>query len=651
MRSTAILGDGRIADMLIEQLRDLTPVVRVRVTDLDHPGLWDALVTASDRWDLRVHPAAFALGIPWLPIHTEVDTAVIGPLTMPAVPGCPHCFSLRREHAGAESAARAAIHRAHATMLQSRPPARMTPLAAGLVATLARAELAHAPRPASAVHVILDDLSIQRHSFIPEPLCPYCGGLPDDSRDGAVINLVSRPKPDPAQYRLQRLVDRCRDLRATYTNGVAALIHDVRHDDQGGLATAEAPVTLRQPGVIVPGGGRSWDYRSSEAAAILEALERYAGANPAGKRTVVRASLADLDDPTLDPRALGLHEDESYDQPGGFRRFTPDSVANWVWGFSFAQSRPILVPECCAYFWTHRRPDPAFLYDTTNGCAVGSCLEEAILHAILENAERDAFLLTWYSRIPAARVDLATTGDRALTITAAAITHATGYDVTVFDTTTETGIPCIWAMATHPLLTRGELHPETDVLALFCAAGSHLTPEGAVFSALAELGPQLANAIARYPAVRGAAATMLDDPDKVRTIFDHAALFGDPRAFQRLDFLTRHPDPTRAVADIGHGNERFLNSDLRADLIELIERYLAEGTDVIIVNQTAPEHLAQGLVAVKAIIPGSIPLTYGHRRRRLRNLPRLFDIPRRLGHADLTPTSANLNTLPHPFAA
>jgi ribosomal protein S12 methylthiotransferase accessory factor len=51
------------------------------------------------------------------------------------------------------------------------------------------------------------------------------------------------------------------------------------------------------------------------------------------------------------------------------------------------------------------------------------------------------------------------------------------------------------------------------------------------------------------------------------------------------------------------------------------------------------------------LIPGTLPLTYGHRRRRLRNLPRLLTLPHRLGHIDAPLSPADVNQLPHPFAA
>ena len=71
---------------------------------------------------------------------------------------------------------------------------------------------------------------------------------------------------------------------------------------------------------------------------------------------------------------------------------------DWVWGYSFLQERPILVPELLAYY--SLSCGEGFVYETSNGCALGGSLEEAIFHAIMEVVERDSFLLTWYARLP-----------------------------------------------------------------------------------------------------------------------------------------------------------------------------------------------------------------------------------------------------------
>lgn len=60
-------------------------------------------------------------------------------------------------------------------------------------------------------------------------------------------------------------------------------------------------------------------------------------------------------------------------------------------GLFILQNRPILVPESLAYYSLGR--EDSFVYETSNGCALGGSLEEAIFHGILEAAERDSFCL------------------------------------------------------------------------------------------------------------------------------------------------------------------------------------------------------------------------------------------------------------------
>ena len=104
----------------------------------------------------------------------------------------------------------------------------------------------------------------------------------------------------------------------------------------------------------------------------------------------MHASFHDVEDHALNPLTLGVHTNEHYNRDGfPFKPFDPDYEQNWVWGYSLSQNRPILVPESIAYYSLGHRD--AYVYETSNGCAIGGSLEEAIFHGILEVVERDAF--------------------------------------------------------------------------------------------------------------------------------------------------------------------------------------------------------------------------------------------------------------------
>ncbi|GAA3437954.1 hypothetical protein GCM10018954_075680 [Kutzneria kofuensis] len=49
------------------------------------------------------------------------------------------------------------------------------------------------------------------------------------------------------------------------------------------------------------------------------------------------------------------------------------------------------------------------------------------------------------------------------------------------------------------------------------------------------------------------------------------------------------------------------------------------------------------------IIPGTLPMTFGHEFRRVHGLPRLHRVPQALGYRDMPLRPEEINPYPHPF--
>jgi ribosomal protein S12 methylthiotransferase accessory factor len=667
----ALAGHGLLATAISEWLSADPRIQQVRAGNVS--GTWDLpdlaglaadadsspdsqiLITSSDAWDCRglehIQALCAAHRITWVPVRTELGRVVIGPLHVPGETGCVHCAGLRRSVADQHSAARDSLRQKY-PRLAEQPSPWLTAAAAQTVAALTADEVTGlGPRSGrtrrALLYVALDTLAVSTHRFLPDPLCRACGALPGDNPEAARITLRPRPKPAPGEYRVRPLGDVGADgLRATYVDREAGLIQHVQTLAGGGLAVAVAALRTRHQARAELGWGRTSHYRGSEMVAVLEALERYGGMTPGGRRTTVRASFAEVRGSALDPRTLGLYPPERHGRPGfGFEPFDTDRVCSWVWGYSLGRQEPILVPQGYAYYSTHLTDpdDPLFAFETSNGCALGSCLEEAILYGLLELAERDAFLMTWYTRLPAARIRLSSARDRSIPLLAQAIEAETGYQVLAFDTTMEYGIPSVWAMAVRS--------PGAQQPALACSAGAHLDPELAASRALWELGPILSDLIKRYPEVAPRGRAMAGDPSLVVTMEDHSVLYADSEAAARLDFLTAG-GPSRGFADIRRRHaiaDAFHHADLTDDLTEMLRRLRRHGLDIIVVNQTTPEHLAGGFCCVKAIVPGLLPMTFGHDNRRTHGLPRLLEVPMLLGYRDRALLPHEINPHPHPF--
>ncbi|MGY0056730.1 TOMM precursor leader peptide-binding protein [Streptomyces sp. LZ34] len=594
------------------------------------------LLTVSDGWESdaahdRHRHRALASGVPWLPVWTEGARVLIGPLVRPDTPGCHRCLRMRRAHAREDWPAVRAVRERYATEPVPERSPLLTAVAADVTAHLVAARVRAVPGTATPgrsfreLTVIgLRTLDVSSHAFLPDPCCPGCGGLPDDSPQAAPRTLRPRPKPRPG-HRLHR-PDTTR-LRAALADPETGLLRGVSAVSAG-VPLARAPLALPGGGEPEAGLGTGDDWSSARAAALLEGVERYGSVRPRARRTAVRAAYAEVREDAVDPRTLGLHPDGHYDLPGfPFRRFDEAAVTDWVWGWSYGRARPVLLPRSYVYFLSATERDPAFVFEVSNGCALGSCPEEAQLHGLLEVAERDAFFTTWYRRTPLDAIDPDSARDRAVPLLVEHLTQLTGHRVHLLDATQEQHIPCVVALAVDE-------DGRADTPRAAVAAGAHPDPERAAVRALMELVPHLTLLISRYRAERARARRLALDPSLIAHPADHALAAAAPEAFARLAFLL-DGKPPRAFTEVHRGRRLPRHHrDLTDDLRDLIRRYLDTGLDVIAVDQTTAEVAALDLAAAKVVVPGTAAVTYGPLMRRTEGLPRL---------------TGDLSADPHPF--
>ena len=593
------------------------------------------LVVARDGWDTGDWAAAHDRKEPWLPVWTELDRVVIGPLVQPGEPGCAWCMQRWRSCAPERDPWTEQL------LGDDRIAGQRSSWLSGFAAE-AVCELVHSAVARNCcVYVDLRDLSVARHGFLPDPLCPVCGAVPDDTAERAVITPVARPKPRLRTTRIGELNES--RLTELYIDAETGVVSPPTGHRESLFPMAEA--VLAEYGYRGEAGfGRGRDYASCRTTAVAEALERLGGQWPWGKRTTVRAGYADLAPDAVDPRSLGLLPAERYQDPDSpYRRFTEDAEASWVWAYSFRQAKPVLVPESYAYYRTAWQPgaeaDKPFTFEISNGCALGGCLEEAILHGILEVVERDAFLMTWYARMPVPEVDLRRAPDPQIRLIVERIERG-GYRVRAFDITLTEAIPALWVLAEDT--TGDDARPR-----VVCASGSALDPAAAAAAALGELAPTLEQEERGYPDEAERARQMAADPDLVRIMTDHSLCNATPEAFDRFSFLL---DGDRVIEWDQFGRAPWpWHADLRDDLAEAVARMLDGGMDVIVVDQTSPLHEAAGLHCVKVIAPGALSMTFGHRNRRIDGVSRLREVPHRLGYAPRPLTDSDINPYPHPF--
>ncbi|MDG4752626.1 YcaO-like family protein [Micromonospora sp. WMMD718] len=288
------------------------------------------------------------------------------------------------------------------------------------------------------------------------------------------------------------------------------------------------------------------------------------------------------------------------------------------------------------HYGSHRT---TFGGESSNGCALGGTMEEAILHGIFEVAERDAFLSTWYARLPVPRVDPMSSADPMTRLLVRWLERTTGSRLHVFDITMPEGIPSLWLMLVDE---EDRSHSKA-----FCGAGAHLDPERALWAGLVELA-SVADATKEVVAGDTTAPDMVADPDLVVQMEDHMLVAAAQQSWHRFDFLYQG-DEILSMEQAFPAAERYRPAeDLLDDLTRVVDRYLGEGLDVVVVDQTAVEQATVDLTAVRVIVPGLVPMVFGHRNRRV-DLPQLRDLPVRLGYRDTPLGPQEVNPYPHPF--
>lgn len=480
---------------------------------------------------------------------------------------------------------------------------------------------------------------VQTVPLLADPLCPHPHGAPPATAEPFP---VSRQKPTPDSYRLRS--PGSYDLpTAALANPVCGVLGAGTWSDVTSPTTAPVAGSVFMRGYAgltdVTWSGQANSFANSRDLAFLEGLERYAGTHRRETGGIITDSYDNLGAAALDPRDCGLYTPETYAADPMIAPFDPARPIPWVRGWSLRDEREVLVPARLVYYSAGTAADH-FVFECSNGCAIGSCLEEAVLFGLLELIERDAFLLGWYGDARLTEIDLGSCRSpvvRAMTDRAALC----GYDVHAFDNRIDLAVPVVTGLA-----VRRDGGPGT----LAFAAGAAFDPETAVESAVSEILtylPHLPRQVTERPAELEA---MAEDFDLVRRLPDHAALFGLPRMKSHVGSYLE-PSSVRPLDEV-YGpweRDRPRGRDLRDDLLWCRDELVRAGCDVIVVDQTTPEQRRMGLRTVSTLAPGLLPIDFGWPRQRALTMPRLRTAQRRGGLRPDDLRDDEVRRVPHPF--
>ena len=384
-----------------------------------------------------------------------------------------------------------------------------------------------------------DDLATTIVPVSPSERCACGKRVPDVGPSQRLAHDLGRP--DGPQYRAVSLDEVARDidgLANPFCSGVGAdAVRDLEIETTAKVSGAYVSRSADSVWTC-PWGGHTSRYTRSHAIGLLEGLERIAGARPPVGASTWFGTAADLPLPAYPPSAFGLKAEAD---------LVP---TRWVAATRLSDGADVVVPRDVAYYLPEGPgggdapggPENAGCYrqlvqDSSNGCACGGSLAEAVLYGLLEAVERDAFLIGWYGALALDEIDPASIRDRSSRELLARM-RLLGHRVRFFDSTTGTRVPTVMAVA------------ESAATGSLCfGAGAHPDAERALASALSEVASDYMVARVRLERGRRRIESMLADFSLVRVMEDHADLFSHPDARPLASFLL--DSPRDSLRDLG----------------------------------------------------------------------------------------------------
>ncbi|MET3574195.1 YcaO-like family protein [Bhargavaea ullalensis] len=434
--------------------------------------------------------------------------------------------------------------------------------------------------------------------------CPACSSDPADAKTGEDAGGTGRPfNPADPRLRSWKEVTERIDRHSAMVRGsrLSIISRENRSGDSFGLPMVETEV--RQNGVSLLSYGRTGTYGKSRYTSILESLERYATAFPYGRPDGV---FREGEDPKI---GLTLSQVmQAADMAPG--DYSADKPIRYREAEELHSGERRLIPEQLIYFDSHHvSGEPRYLFESSNGSALGSTVGEASLFAMLELFERDAFLATWYGQIPPVRIAAGSIHSPVLKSYIVAL-QKKGIRVHLFDISMELRIPTIWVLLE-------KVGAGDEDMAFYTAAASSFELEDAIEKALIEATTAISvfQNVFSTAEFRERKKKLSRQPDAVSRLEDHLLLFSNPESGKYLEFALGTPHEL-SMDELDRTYERFGGS--YEEVLGEFHRILKAGSDQVFRAVTPNPNMDEiGFVNVKYIVPGMLTMTFGHQNRRI----------------------------------
>ncbi|AMK13686.1 methanogeneis marker protein 1 [methanogenic archaeon mixed culture ISO4-G1] len=217
--------------------------------------------------------------------------------------------------------------------------------------------------------------------------------------------------------------------------------------------------------------GKGATREQAEASAVMEAIERYS-AEPREDDEIVYGSYNQASEIMMTCNPIDLILPLRV-----LDRYNRNTEIAWVEAYEMFRGCPIWVPACAVYYPYNAEDDLQLFSWHTNGIAAGNTIEEAILHALFEDIERDAWSIAEFN--DRANADVLIRDKDSVPAKLIEKFNDQGVEIHLKDLTTDIGVTTIGAAADDVRTKDPEM--------LCIGVGTHLDPEIAAIRAITEV--------------------------------------------------------------------------------------------------------------------------------------------------------------------
>jgi len=303
--------------------------------------------------------------------------------------------------------------------------------------------------------------------------------------------------------------------------------------------------------------------------------------------------------------------------------FNPDKMYQWYKTTEMFSGKTTLVLADLVFFPYFGKFGKNYAFSNSSGVAAHTNVEFAIEHAVLENIEREAFMITWFNFLKRSPIEIqslpANIQDRIYAL------EKVGFNISLVNITLDL-TPVIMIVVIG----------KNDYPFFSCSTASGYNVIQIIDRALMEAESSV------YCHLRDGRSRLILTASEITRTMDHGSFYENSERIKKAEFLCGDITHKTTVKEIEEKTMIHSSKELYQAIKNL-------ELTILIANLTSTQELCKlPYKVVRVIIPGIVPINFGYGIESL-GLDRVRSVPAKCNLLKKPTHIEKLNRFPHPF--